>query len=377
MQTTSAPVTIPFLNPNEPEVRLASLAIVEGQSVTEGQVLATLETTKSTADLTAETSGFVVNLRFAEGETILAGETLCYLAGSPDWRPPERLSPSEIETSKREPSHTQTTELPKGLRITQPALALANQHGISLGNLPIGPLVTESMVKSLLETTLPTNGVNLAESDFDPTAIIVYGGGGHGKSIIDLLRTVRVYHIIGVVDDGLSREEKVLGFPILGGNEVLPELRSQGIRLAVNAVGGIGNLQIRIKVFHLLAEAGFVFPVVVHPTAFIEPSATLSPGVQVLPHAYIGSQAEIGFGAIVNTGAIVSHDCQLDDYVNLSPGTILAGEVHVGNGALIGMGVTINLGVTIGANARIGNGATIKSDVPSRGIIRAGSVWPQ
>ena len=69
MQIKSIPVTIPLLNPNEPEVRLASLMIVEGQNVIQGQVLATLETTKSTTDLTAEIGGFVINLNYAEGET--------------------------------------------------------------------------------------------------------------------------------------------------------------------------------------------------------------------------------------------------------------------------------------------------------------------
>jgi acetyltransferase-like isoleucine patch superfamily enzyme len=40
------------------------------------------------------------------------------------------------------------------------------------------------------------------------------------------------------------------------------------------------------------------------------------------------------------------------------------------------MGATINLNVKIGAGARIGNGATVKSDVPEKGIVRAGSIWP-
>ena len=59
------------------------------------------------------------------------------------------------------------------------------------------------------------------------------------------------------------------------------------------------------------------------------------------------------------------------------PGAILAGGVRVGSGALIGMGVTLNLGVEVGAGARVGNGSTVKSDVPSGGIVRAGSIWPE
>jgi acetyltransferase-like isoleucine patch superfamily enzyme len=67
----------------------------------------------------------------------------------------------------------------------------------------------------------------------------------------------------------------------------------------------------------------------------------------------------------------------LGDYVNISPGAILAGEVHVENGALVGMGVTVNLRAVIGAGARVGNGSTVKNDVPPGGVVRAGTVWPK
>ena len=164
--------------------------------------------------------------------------------------------------------------------------------------------------------------------------------------------------------------------PVLGGCEALAGLYAQGVRLAVNAVGVIGNVAVRIKVFGKLAEAGFNCPAIVHPTAFVEASALLSAGVQVFPHAYIGSEARVGFGGIVNTGAIISHDCDLGEVVNISPGAILAGEVQVGARVLVGMGATINLQARIGPGARIGNGATVKSDVPENGVVRAGGVWP-
>ena len=67
-----------------------------------------------------------------------------------------------------------------------------------------------------------------------------------------------------------------------------------------------------------MIEAGYGFPSVVHPTAYVEPSAKFSPGVQVFPLAYVGSEVEVGFGSIVNTGVIVSHECILGDIVNIS-----------------------------------------------------------
>jgi len=362
------PVLIPLLNPNEAEARIVNLPIQDGQQVKTGNLLCVLETTKSAADLPAEKNGYVAGLRFQQGEIAKAGELLCYLAPSPDWIPPQAPAPTSQAGA----------DLPSGLRITQPALALAQREQLDSTSLPIGPLVTKEMVQEALTTQKKPEEPKGPRAALDPTAIAVYGGGGHGKAVIDLLRAIGEHRIVGVIDDSLPKDESVMGVPLLGnGDEALPELYEYGIYLAVNAVGGIGDISSRVKVFECLTRAGFENPTLVHPTAFIEPSATLASGVQVFPHAYVGSEAQVGFGAIVNTGVIVSHDCVLEDYVNLAPGTILAGAVKVGERTLIGMGVTVNLGVEIGAGARIGNGATVKADVPSGGIVRAGGIWPE
>jgi sugar O-acyltransferase (sialic acid O-acetyltransferase NeuD family) len=360
-------VLIPLLNPNEPEALLAALHVQDGQQVSAGDLLCTLETTKSTAELLAEHDGFVAGLHARQGVTLRAGERLCYLAASPEWSPPVE----ELSTDGGAAAAT-----PEGLRITQPALALAQSARLDLSRLPTGILVTEKVVYALIdETAHPLLEASI--SAFDASAILVYGGGGHGKALIDLIRTLHVYHVVAVIDDGIPVGEKILGIEVLGGAEMLANLYDQGVHLAVNAVGGIGNLPVRLKVFERLAEAAFVCPTLVHPSAVVEPSARLAAAVQVMPLAYVGSEAEVGYGAIVNTGAIVSHDCRVGNYANLSPGAILAGEVQIGSGALIGMGATVNLRAKVGSRARVGNGATVKSDVPDGGIVRAGSVWPE
>lgn len=355
---------------------LAGLHVSEGQQVSAGSVLCTLETTKSAAEVFAESDGFVVGLRFQQGDSLRAGDVLCYLAETPDWQPPAEAREPANEL-KAKPLAA-SSEPPPGLRITQPALALARQAGLDLNCLPQDRLVTESAVRELIDGIQQEAGrKKTPASAFDATAIIVYGGGGHGKAVIDMLRSLGIYHIAGILDDGIPVGETIMGVPVLGGANALPGLYAQGLRLAVNAVGGIGDITIRVKVFEKLAEAGFVCPAVVHPIAFIEPSASLSPGVQVFPHAYVGSQARLGFGCIINTGAIVSHDCLLGDYTNISPGAILAGNVHIGERALVGMGVTVNLNVKIGYAARLGNSSTVISDVPARGVVRAGVTWPE
>jgi acetyltransferase EpsM len=365
------PVLIPLLNPNEPEALLAEIRIQNGQRVQIGEVLCTLETTKSTAEVTAEASGFIIGLAVGAGQTVNAGQVLCYLAEAPDAQPP-------IETPTAAPAQYSST-MPDGLRITQPALILAQSLGIDLGQFPPGKLVTEAIVRERQRTGqshFDQSAIETPPTEFDPAAILIYGGGGHGKTVIDLVRSLGVYHIIGIVDDGLAVNDLVMGLPVLGGSDALPGLYQQGVRLGLNAVGGIGNLAVRLKVAQRLAQAGFVAPAIAHPSAVIEASAWIAAGVQVFAHAYVGSEVSVGNGVIINTGAIISHECKLGDYANISPGAILAGQVEVGPGALVGMSATINLQVKIGANARIGNGATVKSDVPEGAIVRAGSVWP-
>ena len=373
---------VPLINPNEVEALVAALAVSEGQAVAEGQLLAVLETTKSTLEWTAERAGFVCGLRFVQGQTARSGEIFCLLADSAEEAAAfvQPAAPDRKADSLTSPA----TEPPSYLRITQPALALARELRVDWSSLPRDVLITEGRLREILTGLRSMERVAVRSSlqpaaaiPFDATAVIIYGGGGHGKSLIDLLRAApQGWRVVGVVDDGLPAGGDVLGAPLLGGGESLAGLYAQGVRLAVNAVGGIGNLAPRLKVFERLAQAGFACPGVSHPRALVEPSASLAAGVQVFAHAYVGSATSVGFGSIVNTGAIISHDCTIGELSNLSPGAILAGGVQVGERCLVGMGVTVNLGVKIGAGARIGNSAVVKADVPPGGVVRAGAVWP-
>jgi sugar O-acyltransferase (sialic acid O-acetyltransferase NeuD family) len=361
-------ILVPLLNPNETEASLVALHVKKGQQVKTGELLGTLETTKSTFELIAESDGYVLGLSAKQGDMLHAGDTFCYLAESADWKVPKVAKKNKAASSNG---------LPDGLRITQPALALAQSKGLDLATLPIGPVITESYVQEALSKSTEASEIIIPAEASANNSVVVYGGGGHGKAVIELIRAVGGYTLIGVLDDGLEPGSFVLDLPVLGdGERALPALKEAGCSLAINAVGGIGAISSRIQVFERLSTAGFSSPALVHPSAVVEPSAMLSPGVQVFAHAYVGSSARVKEGVIINTGVIVSHDCDLAEYVNLAPGAILAGDVSVGEGTLIGMGVTINLAVSIGKRARIGNSATVKDDVPNAGIVRAGASWP-
>lgn len=367
MMPKLTPIKIPLLNPNEPEALLASLSVAEGAAVETGQVVAVIETTKSTGEVQVEAAGYLVGLRYQEGDTLQAGEVLAYIGDTPDARDPSL--PPWVEPVEPDIS---AGEGPSELRITEPARALALAEGLALESLPRDILVTREMIMEMLDQTKPVV-VAIPE---DERRLVIYGCGGHGRSLAALIRQCEDFQIVGFLDDGMAVGAEVDGLPVLGGGEKLQDLAQRGIRMAVNGVGGVGDLPSRLKVYNLLAKSGFHCPTVVHTTAFLEENAALADGIQVYPFAYIGVGVQVGFGCIINTGAIVSHDCILAPYVNLSPGATLAGGVTVGEAALIGMRATVNLNVSVGKRARIGNGATVKSDVPDGGVVPAGTIWP-
>jgi len=378
-------ISIPLLNPNEREVSITAIHIKEGQHVQSGQLICTIETTKSTADIEADQNGFILNFQFGIGDTASAGDILCYIADNPDWNP-ETDEASKVHMFSNGEVIDFDFSIPDGLKITIPALETAKANKINLKNLPRDQLITrefltekfqvhehsldnyEKGMKLISQLSIPEgDGIN---------SIIIYGGGGLGKTLIELLQAMGGYSLIGIIDDGIEPGTKILNIPVLGSKEHLDELHKRGITQAINAVGGIGEVSVRSRVFKTLINSHYSFPSVTHPTAFIEKSAIIASGVQVFAKAYIGTDVQIGFGCIVNTGSIVSHDCILGEQVNISPGTTLAGEVIVGNQVLIGMGVTVNLGIQIGEFARIGNGSTIKANVPTKTIVKAGTTWP-
>jgi len=211
---------------------------------------------------------------------------------------------------------------------------------------------------------------------FDAAKVIIYGGGGLSKMIIESVRVLGVYQIAGIIDDRMKKGEDVIGTPVLGGADILPELYKQGLRMAVNSVGGIGDYKVRLNVFHTLADAGFICPPIVHPTAHVDPSAQLEAGVLVLAQSYVSGNARIGVGTLINNSVVISHDCQVGVCANFSPGAMIAGDAVIGDFTQVGMNATVSIGVHVGKECLIGNGATVKKDVPDGTRIFAGQIWP-
>lgn len=193
--------------------------------------------------------------------------------------------------------------------------------------------------------------------------IIVYGAGGHGKVVADVLERQAEYMLLGFLDDNPAFWGKELsGYKIFGGIESYSE---QGLARYPFIVG-IGDNQARQQLVARLETLGCHFGRAVHPSAQIARGVQLAPGVMVMANAVINPGANIGSHTIINTSAIVEHDCVIGDFVHISPAAALGGNVTVQEGAHIGIGSIILPGIKVGAYSVIGAGAVVTEDIPER-----------
>jgi sugar O-acyltransferase (sialic acid O-acetyltransferase NeuD family) len=364
-------IRVPLLNANEPEARLVGIHVSDKQAVEKGERLFTIETTKAASEIEATETGFV-RIMASEGMTLVVGALLAVITATPD----EKFEVGKNEDARGYISKTSSYgnhgSVPTGsLRITKPAQALADQLGLDVSTLPTDRLVTEDVVQQhaggKLAMSLPV---------MDKPYILIYGAGGHAKSVMEMVLQNTDHAIAGIIDDDEQLTGKrVLGIPVLGTRQVLPRLIEEGVRLAANGVGGILDINVRVRIFELLENLRFSFPALIHPRATLEPSAKVEEGVQVFANAYVGSDACLKARCMINTNAVVSHDCTVDSYAHIAPGALLAGHVYVGKNTLVGMGVTTAIGIHIGDGVRVGNGAILLADVPDRTIIQAGRFW--
>ena len=203
-------------------------------------------------------------------------------------------------------------------------------------------------------------------------SLILIGGGGHAKQIIEIITARRSYRIVGITDnDPAKRKMLVAGIPIIGNDKILNNYFKKGIKRAFVSLGSTDATGARITLYKMIKEIGFTLINVVHSSAIISPSVTMGTGNALLAGSIINPHTSIGNNCIINTGTIVEHDCIIEDHVHIATGAKLAGGVTVQEGSHLGIGTLVKQGVTIGRQVIVGAGALVLEDIPDR-VVCAG-----
>jgi len=198
--------------------------------------------------------------------------------------------------------------------------------------------------------------------------VFVYGAGGHGKVVADILLAGGHHEIRGFVDDNESLfGSTLMGLQVVGGAEQLRSEASAKVGVAL----GIGDNRARQKLAGLCRSLGVEIVTAIHPSATVSRSANLQQGTVVMAEAVINPCAELGFGVIVNSGAVIEHDVLIGDYAHVSPNAVMGGESRLGTLSHLGLGAVILPRVAVGSGTVIGAGAVVTRDIPDN-IIAVG-----
>lgn len=166
--------------------------------------------------------------------------------------------------------------------------------------------------------------------------------------------------ILAIEYAGVS--EQIDGVPLIGIYADAAKLHAKGVTHVVLAIGD--NVE-RAKSYASLARLGFSFPILKHPSAFVEDNVNLGDGTVICAGAIIGAQVSIGQNVIINTGAIVDHETVIGDHAHIAPGCRVAGRVRIEEGTMLGIGTCVREKINIGAHSIIGAGSVVVDDLPS------------
>jgi len=185
--------------------------------------------------------------------------------------------------------------------------------------------------------------------------ILLIGGGGHCKSVIDVIELESRYTIAGIIDQKELIGNIILGYKIVGCDDDLKNLRAEYSN-AVITVGHIKSNSLRIKLFDLLKELDFNLPKIISPLAYVSKHSQIDEGTIVMHHVLVNSSAKIGKNCIINTKALIEHD------------SVVENNCHISTGAIV------NGGVLVKENTFFGSNATSKEYVEVSEFVKAGSV---
>ncbi len=192
--------------------------------------------------------------------------------------------------------------------------------------------------------------------------ILLIGGGGHCRSVADTLLRLNKYDEIGIVD--VHDDSLMFGLiKVVGNDDDLSKLRTEGFTDAFVTVGSVGNTDLRRRLYGKISKLGYNIPNIVDPSAIVSPYAKLGKGIFVGKNATVNAGSEIGDAAIINTGTIVEHECYIGEFVHISPGAVLCGGVEVGDDTHVGANASVKQYIKLGKNVIVGMGSVVIRDV--------------
>lgn len=186
---------------------------------------------------------------------------------------------------------------------------------------------------------------------------IIFGCGGHARSVADVLLFNEPDANIIFVDSNARDGETIFNFPVLKTYDVVDEK----VFIAIGNNAGRVELSNRYKnnLVNIISKDSYIGR---------DSSISGSSGIFVGHRAYIGPLCKIEKFSVVNTNASIDHECSVGIGSTIAPNATLCGKVKIGNMVWVGANTAIKENLTINDNTVIGIGSTVVKDIVKSGV---------
>lgn len=196
--------------------------------------------------------------------------------------------------------------------------------------------------------------------------LILIGGGGHCKSVIEVAESAG-YEIKGILDMPDEVGKEVLpGHKVIGTDDEIP-LYVEECDFVIT-VGFIKNPALRIKLYNKVKTAGGRLATIIASTAHVSKYAELGEGTVIMHHAFVNAGAKIGDNCIINTFVNIEHDAVVGNQCHISTGTMVNGECKIGENCFIGSQSVCANCIEIASDIIVGAGSVVRKSIRMKGI---------
>lgn len=195
--------------------------------------------------------------------------------------------------------------------------------------------------------------------------LILVGGGGHCKSVIDVAESVG-RKISGILDIPENVGKKVLDYEVIGSDDLIPDWVDRAEFIVT--VGHIKTMDLRMALHKKIVEAGGQMTTLIASTAHVSRYAKIGKGTVIMHQAVVNADASIGQGCIINTFANIEHDTVIEDFCHISTGAMVNGNCSVGEGTFLGSQAVMINGISIIGGCIIAAGSMVRKNILKKGI---------
>jgi sugar O-acyltransferase (sialic acid O-acetyltransferase NeuD family) len=196
----------------------------------------------------------------------------------------------------------------------------------------------------------------------------IFGAGGFASEVAAELQYLRNSPRLVALchNNDVAQTKSYNGIPIMHVENVDKNLPCANI--------AIGNPQTRQKIAEMLVKSGFSFMTIISSNVRVHPTVTIGEGSILCRSVVPTVDISIGKHSHINLLSTLGHGVHISDFVTISPGCLISGNVKIEDCVFIGTGAkilngTVDEPLTIGADSVIAAGSVVTKSVPPRTMV--------